>query len=128
MKYVKILSLAAVAAMALMAFAASSASATTLREGETPLAVGSTIDFSIPSTGSASLVDTKGNALDKCSTSTVKGELTENGPGVTGPITELTWGSCTFPTKTVTNGKLKIERVGETTNATVKSDAQIEVT
>ena len=139
MKHLKTLGLAAVAAMALMAFAASSASATALYSGETKLGVPSTIDFSIPSGSSAKLVDTTGEELDKCSTSTVKGTLSSNGPTVTGSIndevngegktvvTGLTWTNCTFPTKTLTPGKLEVVSTGGT-NGEVKADATIEVT
>jgi hypothetical protein len=128
MKYIKILSLAAVAAMALMAFVASSASATALYNEATKMTTPSTLDFSIPSGGSAVLVDTNGNALDTCSGSTVKGTLESNGPTVTGTNTELTWTGCTWPTKTLAPGKLTVEQIGSTTNGTVKSHAQIEVT
>jgi hypothetical protein len=125
MKYVKILSLAAVAAMALMAFAASSASATALYSGGTKLGAGSTIDFSIPSGKTAVLVDTTGEELDTCASSTVKGTLST---ATTGSIEELTWGSCTFPTKTVSTGN-KLEVTGGTnTEGTVKADSTIEVT
>ena len=129
MKYVKILSLAAVAAMALMAFAASSASATALYEGATKLSATATLEFSIPSGSSALLVDTSGNTLDKCTGSTVEGTLSSNGPTtVTGTNNSITWTGCTFTTKTLTPGKLTVEQIGSTTNGTVKSDAQIEVT
>lgn len=124
MKYVKILSLAAVAAMALMAFAASSASATALYGGATKLGAGATIDFSIPSGGSAVLVNTSNEEIDTCSSSTVKGKLSS---ATTGSIEELTWTSCTFPTKTITNGKLEVVSTGGT-NGEVKGDATIEVT
>ena len=126
MKYVKILSLAAVAAMALMAFAASSASATSIVGGEPEKTFGNgdTIDFSIPSGKSAVLVDTAGEEIDTCATSTVKGKLST---ATTGSIEELTWGSCTFPTKTITNGKLEVTG-GTGTVGTVKADATIEVT
>ena len=130
MKYLKILSLAAVAAMALMAFAASSASATAIYNGASKLATGSTIAFSIPAGKEAVLTDTSGNSLDKCTTSTAKGELKENGPKAGGPITELTWGvggKCTFTTNTVTKGGLEAIWTGGT-NAEIKSNAKIEVT
>jgi len=124
MKYVKILSLAAVAAMALMAFAASSASATALYSNTTKLGAGSVIDFSIPSGKTAVLVDTTGEELDTCSTSTVKGKLST---ATTGAIEELTWSGCTFPTNTITKGKLEVTG-GAETKGTVKADATIEVT
>ncbi len=126
MKYLKILGLAAVAAMALMAFAASSASATTLIGGspEGTLGSGAVIDFSIPSGSTATLVDTTGEELDKCSTSTVKGTLSS---GTTGSIETLSWGSCTFPTNTITKGKLEVISTGGT-NGEVKADGTTEVT
>jgi hypothetical protein len=133
MKYVKILSLAAVAAMALMAFAAGSASATSLYNGTEKLSNTATLDFSIPSGGSANLVDTSGTSLDKCSTSTAKGALTTNEGTPSGNLSELTWGSCSFPTKTLTLGGLKVTQLLDkegkpTTNGKVESNATIEVT
>jgi Flp pilus assembly protein TadG len=124
MKHLKTLGLALVAAMALMAVVASSASATALYNGTTKLSAGAIIDFSIPSGTSAVLVDTSGNELDRCATSTVQGELSS---AATGPIKALTWGNCTFTTSTVTLGKLEVVWTSGT-NGTVKSDAQIEVT
>jgi len=125
MKYLKILSLAAVAAMAMMAFA-SSASATTIIGGspEKTLGSGDTIDFSIPSGKSAVLVDTEGGELDTCSGSTVNGKLSS---AATGSIESLTWTGCTFPTSTVTKGKLEVVSTGGT-NGEVKADAEIGVT
>jgi hypothetical protein len=127
------LALAAVAAGALMAFiGAGTASATVLCSTTvTPcptgqdLVAGTKIDFSIPSGSSASLVDTKGNALDKCTTSTVKGELTKTGGATstpTGDVSELTWGGCTFPTKTLKTAALEIHQIAGTSNGTVTSD------
>jgi hypothetical protein len=130
MKYVKILSLAAVAAMALMAFAASSASATALYNGATKLGVGSTIDFSLKSGTKALLTETGGESLDECSTSTVKGSITNAGGAtstVSGSISELTWGTCTFPTTTTVKGGLEIHWI-TATEGTVTSNAEIGVT
>jgi hypothetical protein len=104
------------------------------------LGVPSTIDFSIPSGKSAVLFDTTGEELDSCSTSTVKGTPGSNGPTVTGSIndevngegktvvTGLTWGSCTFPTKTVSTGNKLEVTGGANTEGTVKADSTIEVT
>ena len=108
--------------MATMAFVVSTASGTALYSGGTVLGAGATIDFS--ATKNAVLVDTEGGELDKCSTSTVKGKLSS---AATGTIEELTWGSCTFPTKTLTPGKLEVVWK-EGTVGTVKADATIEVT
>lgn len=126
MKNLKPLGFVAVAAIALLA-SASSASASKLYNGATPLAVGATLDFSIPSGGSANLVDTSGTSLDKCSTSTIKSTLSENSPGITGSITEMTWGSCSFPTKTTVPGKMKIDWITSTIG-TVTTDAEISIT
>lgn len=126
MKNLKTFGLAAIAAMALSVFVASSASATTLEGGapERVLGNGDTIDFSIPSGKSAVLVNTNGEEIDKCSTSTVKGKLSS---GTTGAIEELTWGSCTFATLTIIKGRLEVVSTGAT-NGTVKADATIAVT
>jgi len=139
MKYLKMLALAAVAAGALMAFlGAGTASASKLCSTTVdpcPAGQGWTantpIDFSIPSGQSANLVDTTGEPLDNCSTSTVKGKITVAGSGTettTGPVEELTWASCTFPTKTLTLGKLEVHRIAGTSNGTVTADGTFEVT
>lgn len=127
MKKPKMFGLAAVAAMALMAFVASSASATALYNGTTRLGTGSIFDFSIPAGGSTTFVDTSHNTLDTCTTGTIKGTLNSNGPVATGTVTEFTWGSCTFTTKTLVLGKLLFIWIGGT-NGTVESDDAIEVT
>ncbi len=128
MKHIKILGLAAVAAMALMAFA-STASATTLTTGAgAKVTTGTTIDFSIPAGGSALLVNTKGEALDTCTESTVKGKTTnEGGTGVAvkGNVETLTWGNCTFTTKTITANGLQ---VNGTASGNVSATGTFEVT
>jgi hypothetical protein len=149
MKYAKMLALAAVAAGALMAFiGAGTASATVLCSTTVEpcpagqkWAANTVIDFSIPSGSSASLVDTTGEELDTCSTSTVEGKLTNAGSSTetaTGELspkegslnnTGLTWGSCTFPTKTISaTGKLEIHKIAGTSNGTLTSDSTFEVT
>lgn len=124
MRNLKLLGFAVMAAMASMASATPSASATALYNGPTPLGSGSVLDFSIPSSGSVVLVDTEGGELDKCSTSTVKTTLSSAATGSNG---ELTWGNCTFPTSTLTQGKLEFVWIGGTTGAVV-ADAEIGVT
>ncbi len=142
MKYAKMLSLAAVAAGALMAFiGVGTASASRLCSTQVPSgdpcpagqnwAVNQVLDFSIPSGKSAVLVDTEGSELDKCSTSTIKGKITNIGSAtetVTGSVEELTWGSCTFPTKTLKTGKLEVHRISDSANGTVTADGTFEVT
>lgn len=133
MKYIKMLGLAAVAAAALMAFVgASTASATVITGSAGKLGVGSSLDFSLKTGTSALLVNTAGEELDKCSTSTVKGNITNAGGAaatVTGEIKELTWGGpCTFPTVTTKLGKLEIHHIAGTTNGTLTADSEIGVT
>ncbi len=139
MKHAKMLALAAVAAGALMAFVgAGTASATVLCSTTTESCSegqnwkeNTVLDFTIPSGSSANLVDTGGEELDKCSTSTVKGKITNAGSStatVTGPVEELTWGSCTFPTKTLTLGKLEVHKIAGTSNGTLTADGTFEVT
>jgi hypothetical protein len=138
MKYAKMLALAAVAAGALMAFVgAGTASATVLCSTTAdPCPAGQkwgavTLDFSIPSGSNAVLKDTSGNEIDKCTTSTVKGPVTNVGSStatVTGTVEQLTWESCSFPTKTLLSGKLEVHKIAGTSNGTVTSDAPFEVT
>jgi hypothetical protein len=128
MKNFKLLGVAAVAAMALMAFAASSASATSLYNGSEKLSNTATIHFSVPAGGSVGIKDTIGNTVRTCKSSTMKGKLITNEGTPSGGLTELTWGSCTFPTKTLALGGLKFTQIGTTTNGKVESNATIEVT
>lgn len=133
MKYAKMLALAAVAAGALMAFiGASTASAAVIcstTADPCPAGqkwpAGKKIDFSIPAGQSAHLEDTVGNTIDTCKNSTVKGTLTEPGGAgktATGPVEELTWGTCSFPTKTLTMAALEIKKIAGTSNGTVLAD------
>jgi hypothetical protein len=69
-----------------------------------------------------------GNTLDTCKTSVAKGNLTTNSGTPSGNLSELSWGSCTFPTKTLVLGGLKVTQIGTTTNGKVESNATIEVT
>jgi len=130
MKYIKMLGIAAVAAMGLMAFAGS-ASATELYNGATTVKSGTVLDFTLKSGTSALLTETGGSTLDTCTGSTVKGKVTNAGSStttVTGENTSITWTGCTFPTTTVTLGKLEAHHVTGTTNATLTADAEIGVT
>ena len=130
MKYLKTLTLGVMAMAALMALTAS-ASASELYNGATTLKSGTTMDLSLKSGTSALVTETGGSTLDTCTGSTVQGKITNAGSStttVTGEITALTWSGCTFPTTTVTLGKVESHHVTGTTNGTVTADAEIGVT
>jgi hypothetical protein len=121
MKLTKMFGLVAVAALALMAFA-STASATTLEIA----GVKQTTDVTIEATlnGSATLSDTTNSFANTCTKSTVEGNdsTSTTGTNVSGPISILSFSSCTHPTVVVHKpGTLSIDRIGETTNGTVRS-------
>ena len=122
MKLSKILGVVAVAAMALMAFAGT-ASATTLEVGgvakNSSVAIEATLKES-----SALLADTAGFTANTCTASTVKGSTSSPFTGTTvgGPISTLSWSSCTEGNPTVdAAGTVSVERIGGTTNGTVRS-------
>jgi len=128
----RVCSLIVGSALALLALVgASTAAATENYSGATTLGAGTVTDFSLKSGTSASLTETGGSTLDTCTTSTVKMKKTNAGSStttVTAETTELTWGSCTFPTKTVTLGKVETHHIAATTNGTATADAEIGVT
>ena len=136
MKYIKMLGLAAVAAMALTAlFASGTASATELcEETVTPCPEAKrvkTLDLSVVAGTPALLVNTSGEELDKCTGGTVKGKVTVNGSSTTtttGPVEELTWANCTWPTSTLKKGSLEIHAIAGTDNGTVTADGEFQVT
>jgi len=139
MKHAKMLALAAVVAGALMAFMATGTASATVLCSTTadpcPSAqkwpVNTVLDFSIPSGKQTVLVATEGTEIDRCSTSTVKGKITNAGSvteTVTGPVEETTWGSCTFTTTTLEMGKLEVHKIAGTSNGTVTADGTFRVT
>jgi hypothetical protein len=149
MKYVKMLGLAAVAAAALMAFVGAGSASASMLCSEDPAsgvcAAGQTwpanteIDFSLVPGSSAHLEETappngESETLDTCEESTVKGKVTNTGSStatVTGNIEALTWGKCTWTTKTVEgfNGKLEIHTdPGTTGGGILTSDGETRVT
>jgi hypothetical protein len=141
MKCVKAVGTVAIAAMALMAFAsASTASASVLCtaqenpcSGANKWPAGTKLKFSLSSGTSALLKETgaSGETLDTCKESTAEGEITNAGSSsetVTGPLSSLTWKSCTWTTTTLAPGKLLVENISGTHNGTVRSDAEIRVT
>jgi hypothetical protein len=124
MKFTKIIGLVAAAAMALMAFAGS-ASATTLEVGGVAKTTSVAIEATIASGSSALLTDTFNASANTCTSSTVNGSTSSpfSGTTVGGSITTLDFSSCTNE-KVVTdaNGTLSVERIGSTTNGTVRSN------
>jgi hypothetical protein len=130
MKLGKILGVAAVAALALMAFA-STASATTLETTGKAINAAETLEATIAKGGSALLTDTFGASANTCTSSTVKGTTVSPFTGTTvgGPISTLSWTNCTQGDPVVEknakgepeNGTLSVERIGSTTNGTVRS-------
>ena len=139
MRYLKMLGLATVVATAFAVVSgAGSASATVFcstTADPCPEAqhwpTNTVVDWSIPSGGSTVLVDTTGEELDTCSSSTKKGKITNTGSSTTtvgGPLEELTWGGCTFPTKTLTKGGWEVHKIGGTSSGTMTASGTSEVT
>jgi hypothetical protein len=122
MKRIKILGVAVVAGLALMAFVGT-ASATTLTTNGVLQAGAVTIEASLTSGTSALLADTSKSIIATCSTSTVEGKTsTFTGARVGGPISSLTFKSCIHESVVVNApGSLSVERIGTTTNGTVRS-------
>jgi hypothetical protein len=120
MKLSKILGVAAFAALALMAFA-STASATTLETNGVTQSGGVTIKSTASST--ITLESTSGVFSNTCSTSTVEGTTSvTSGTTVSGSISALSFSNCTHsPVVVVSKGSLSVERIGTTTNGTVRS-------
>jgi hypothetical protein len=135
MKHLKFLGLLAVAAIGLIALPTSAAAAgsvfCTTQESPCPegnvWATGTALDFSLKSGTSSALVNTEAETIDTCKGSTAKGKLEKAEP-VTGPLESLSWSSCTFPTTTLTTGKLEVQNIAGTHNGTVKADGTTEVT
>jgi len=139
MRYLKMLGLAAVAAATLTAIlGAGSAAATVLCSttvdpcpaGQDWVA-GTVLDFSVSSGAAITWDETGGERLNSCTTSTMKGKITNTGGStgtVTGPVEETSWGSCTFPTKTLNKGALEVHKIAGTSNGTVTADGTFEVT
>jgi hypothetical protein len=131
MKHLKSLGASLVILVAFAAFGAAAASATELYGSSGTLGSKTILDFSLKSGTSALLTETGGGALDTCTGSTVKGEITNAGSATTtttGKITSLTWSGCTFPTATVTLGKLEVHHNSGTESGFINADAEIGVT
>jgi hypothetical protein len=129
MRQLKRIALALLAALALTALAGtSSASATTLEIGGVAQNKEVAFETTIASGSSLLLTDTGGTALNTCKDSTIKGHTAEpftskEGTPISGPLTTLSWSGCTEGTPTVDSmGTLSVERIGTTTNGTVRSN------
>jgi len=122
MKLTKILGLAAVTAMALMAFA-STASATTLATNGVTQTGAVTLEASLTTGTTELLSDTTGALADTCTSSKVEGTTSVfTGTTVSGPLSTLSFNSCTFESTTVHKaGSISVERIGTTENGTVRS-------
>lgn len=119
MKHLKMLGLLAVAATALLALVGvgtASAHPTELYTGHTTANSGLTLHAVLDTGTTALLTDTSGELADTCKESTVNvkttGKATEEGE-IHGEIETLTWGGCTWTTKTLTNGSLDITDIGD---------------
>lgn len=138
MKYLKMAGLALLAAMALTAVAATGSASATVYCSTTADPCPPTqrwfslLNFRMAADHTAvHLRDTEGGELDSCSESAVKGTITNAGSStstVTASVEELTWGSCTFPTKTLAAGKFETHKISGTSNGTVTLDGSTEVT
>jgi len=121
MKHLKRLGLAAVAAMALMAFVgAGTASATTLiGVGGSVLKAGTTIHA--VNVGTVTFTTEVKNV--ECTGSTIQGTTSnETGTTVNITVSTLTFTGCNCEVKVLKTGTLSIERIGTTSNGTVKSN------
>jgi hypothetical protein len=132
MKYLKMLGLTAVAAMALMAIGAGSASATTLEVNGVAQTGAVTLTATLEPGSSALLQLTNGSFANTCTESFVEGKTStftaESSKPIGGPISNLTFTSCTTPpVKADKFGSLSVEWISGTTNGTVRS-AGAEVT
>jgi hypothetical protein len=122
MKLTKILGVAAVAVLALMAFAGT-ASATTLATNGVVKNGAVTLEASLTTGTSMLVTDTPKSFGNTCSGSTIVGNTsTFTGTTVSGPISTLTFSQCTHEKVVVHKlGTFGVERIGATTNGTVRS-------
>jgi hypothetical protein len=116
----KTLGAAVAAALALMAFAGT-ASATTLETNGVTQSGAVTLEATFK--GSSTLRTTSGTFFNTCSASTLKGTTNlTTGTIVAGPVSSLSFSGCTHEKiKVNSTGSLSVERIGETTNGTVRS-------
>jgi hypothetical protein len=138
MRYLKMAALAVLAAVAMTTVAATGSASATVYCSTTadpcPTAQKwfSLLNFRMAADATAvHLRDTSGNELDSCAESVINGTITNAGSSTsttTASVEELTWSSCTFPTKTLAAGKLETHKIAGTSNGTVTLDGTTEVT
>jgi hypothetical protein len=131
MKYLKMLGLAALSAMALMAVTAGAASATTVETNGVTQNAPVTITASLKPGTSLQLATTGGSVSNTCTAAHLKGttQAPYSGETVTGPISELVFGSdptdgtpgCTHDVTIHQKGTLHIKHIPGTTNGTLSS-------
>jgi hypothetical protein len=126
MKQIQRIMLVVLAALALAALAgASSASATTLELAGAAQNKSVSIEATLIPGGSSQQTETFGALVGTCTASTIKWATVTpfSGTTVSGPISSWSWSSCTEGTTVVdAAGTLSIERIGTTTNGTVRSN------
>jgi hypothetical protein len=122
MKLSKMLGVAAVTAVALMAFA-STASATTLATNGVTQNGAVTLEASLTTETTALLSDTSQILANTCTRSSVEGATSVfTGTTVSGPISTLSFTSCTFePIVVHKAGSISVETIGAGPNGTVRS-------
>lgn len=122
MKLTKMLGIATVAAVALMALA-STASATTLATNGVTQTGAVTLEGSLTTGTSLLLTNTSHSFGNTCTKSIVEGKTsTFTGTRVSGAISTLAFSNCTHEPMVVHKlGSLGVERIGTTTNGTVRS-------
>jgi len=132
MKYVKTLGLAVVAAMALVPVAgAGTASATVFcEENVEPCpeakqwSTGTAVDLALKTGTSFTTLNTGGEALETCKSSTNGWTITNTG-GATATVRgttetkQISWTGCTFPLVALEGGELEFHTIAGTSNATV---------
>jgi hypothetical protein len=123
MKLTKILGVAAVAALALMAFAGTASATTTLTTNGVVQNGAVTLEGTLTTGTSALLTDTGKSFANTCTSSVVEGKTTTfTGAAVVGNIEKLSFTNCTHnPVVVHKKGTLSVERIGTTTNGTVRS-------
>lgn len=121
MKHLKILALGTVAALALAAFIASGASATTLEVGGVVQNSSVKIEASVASGTSMVLSRTDGSLANTCTTSNVTASTVSpySTEDVGGPISTLTFESCTRPVTVHKAGAVTLRRIAGTRDLTV---------
>jgi hypothetical protein len=124
----KMLGLAIVAALALMASASTASAETVLEKNGASTSEDLTLEATL--TSSSTLESTSGVFANTCSSSTVVGTTESDGmapnftgPTVSGAVSLLSFSNCTHsPVVVNSRGRLSIERIGTSTNGTVRSN------